>query len=202
MWVLLVTAGLAWLVLGTWGLVRLATRPPAVSLGAALAHGLPADPGDLGCSWTETTLHTNDGLNMPMWCIDGGNADGPTVVDLHDWGGSPVAQLGHLVDLVKDARRVILPTMRGHARDTGRCSLGPREATDLQALLATLSGDIVLRGTGLGGHVAQACCNDSNVIDVYLDEPWADQGDGLKRILASRGQVAFPFAWLARICLP
>ena len=202
MWVLLPTAGLVWLVLGTWGLVRLATRPPAVSLGAALAHGRPTDPGDVGCTWAETMLRTNDGINMPMWCIDGGDAAGPTIVDLHDWGRSPVAQLRDLVDIAKDARTVILPTLRGHAQGTGRCSLGPRETADLRVLLATLSGDIVLQGTGLGGLVVQACRNEPNVIDVRLDEPWADQGDGLKRILKSRGQVAFPFASLARICLP
>jgi len=202
MWLLLLVAFLAWIVLGTWGLVRHISRPPAGALGAALAHGLPTDPGEARCMWTDDMLHTDDGLNLPIWRIDGAAPDGPTIVDLHDWGDSPVTQLDGIEDTAAVASGIILPTLRGHASNTGRCSLGPRETADLRTLLATLSGDVVLRGTGLGGLVAQACCDEPGVIDVEVQDAWADQGDGLRRILARRGQVAFPFAWLARICLP
>jgi hypothetical protein len=199
---LLLIALLAWIVLGTWGLVRLAKQPPAVSIGIALAHDRPTDPGEARCTWSDIELRTNDGLALPMWRVDGDSPTGPTLIVLHDWGSSPVAHLDELAALTQHASVVLMPTLRGHASQTGRCSLGPRELDDVATLLATIDGDVVIHGTGLGGLLAKRLQGTSAVTQVVVHRPWANAQEGISLMLTQRGQIAFPFAWLARICLP
>ena len=199
---LLATALMLWIVLGTWGLVRTAAGPPSEAFGHALASGKPTDPGEAGFAWTEDVYRARDGVDLPLWRIEGGAADGPTLIVLHDWGSSPIALLGGIRDTLPSIKAALLPTLRGHGAHTGRCSLGPREIDDLKTLLATLDDPVVLRGNGLGGLIAGGCAEETCVSRVETTNCWKNQTDGLCRILSLRGQPAFPFAWIARICLP
>jgi pimeloyl-ACP methyl ester carboxylesterase len=202
MWMLLATALMLWIVLGTWGLVRTLARPPAEAFGHALARGLPTDPGEADFSWKDEVYRTADGIDLPLWRIEGGTPGGPTLIMLHDWGSSPIALLDELRDLLPGFNMALLPTLRGHGSHSGRCSLGPREIDDLQTLLATTKGEIVLHGIGLGGMIVTACAGQLKAANLQIVDAWHDRFDGIRHILALRGQPAFPFAWTARICLP
>jgi pimeloyl-ACP methyl ester carboxylesterase len=192
---LFVAAVVLWIVLGTWALVRRAGQPPAESFGSALAHGLPTDPAEAGFAF-ETMSYAH---GLDVWHVQGDRPDGPVTILLHDWGHSPITELEHLSRHMATSSEVLLPTLRGHGPPSGRCTLGPREIEDIDALLDTLDGPIVLYGRGLGGLIAVALAHRSTA---HVTEAWADTGDGLRRILARSGQPPFPFAWTGRICFP
>lgn len=197
-----ILALIAWVVLGSWGLAHRATQPPGGSMGRALARGLPVDPGEAGLSWTDDSYSAADGLQLPLWRIEGDDPHGEVLIVLHDWGQSPIDAL-HDLDADRSGRReILLPTLRGHDAAPGRCTLGRRETCDLRALLGGIDGDVVLKGQGLGGLIALHCGEAPGVIDVTATDPWTDRGDGLRRVLRALGQPAFPFAWTARILLP
>lgn len=199
---LVIAAVVAWIVLGTWGLGHLVRRPPGGSEGRSLALGLPTDPSEAGYAWTDDVFRTSDGVDLPLWRIEGGTADGPVIIGLHDWGASPIDMLHALDTEMPRVSTVLLLTLRGHATGTGLCSLGPREIDDVNALLATMPEPVVLAGTGFGGLIAQHCRNNDSVGELWLRGAWRDRAEGLRHILADRGQPAFPFAWTSRICLP
>lgn len=192
---LFVAAVVLWIVLGTWGLVRRAGRPPAESFGSALAHGLPTNPAEAGFNFETMTY----GHGLDVWQVLGEAPDGPVTVLLHDWGRSPITELEQLSRHTATSSQVLLPTLRGHGSAADRCTLGPREIEDIDALLGTLDGPIVLHGRGLGGLIALALAHRGSA---HVTEAWADTGDGLRRILARSAQPPFPFAWTGRICFP
>ncbi|MCH2138297.1 MAG: hypothetical protein MK074_04525 [Phycisphaerales bacterium] len=181
------------LVIGTVWVVHLATHPPSGSLGRALAHGLPTDPGEAGLQWHAWTC-----ADMEVWTIEGDDATGPTVVLLHDWAQQPIDLLGDAEHLVTAARAVVIPTLRGHGPGSGRCTLGREEVHDVSAVLDTIEGPVALYGTGLGGLIALSCADRG---EANVTSAWRDTADGLRHVLDQYGMPAFPLLWTGRICL-
>ena len=181
-----------WLTCGTWWVVRLATRPPAEAFGRALAHDAPTDPGEAGLTF-RTDPHTH------AWHITGGTPDGPTVVLLHDWGGSPIDLLSEAAAHARGASTVILPTLRGHDARTDRCTLGVTETLDVQAIVDAAADPVHVYGSGLGGAIARGL---DGVDEVHVKAPWESRHTGLVQILHGQGLPAIPLAWTARIALP
>ncbi|MCH2136686.1 MAG: hypothetical protein MK101_08905, partial [Phycisphaerales bacterium] len=148
---LAIAAVAVWIAFGSIALAHRATHPRGGSMGRALAHGRPTDPGEAGLLWTVETWRGHGGLELPLWRIEGPDDAGHTLIRLHDWGESPIDALSSIEQDLNGARAVLLPTLRGHDDAPGRCTLGRDEAADLQALIQQVEGEIVLAGTGLGG---------------------------------------------------
>jgi pimeloyl-ACP methyl ester carboxylesterase len=151
-------AGVAWALyaLGAW---RDAVRPPRRTLGWALAQGLPADPGDLGCAFEDASVPT-DGSVVPCWWIAGnGGAGAPVVVVLHGHGRSRWDSLRRASPWIERAALVVLPDLRGHGDAPGRGTLGRREPADVVRVLAEAEArapghPVILVGHSLGAVVA------------------------------------------------
>jgi pimeloyl-ACP methyl ester carboxylesterase len=151
-------AGVAWALyaLGAW---RDAVRPPRRTLGWALAQGLPADPGDLGCAFEDASVPT-DGSVVPCWWIAGnGGAGTPIVVVLHGHGRSRWDSLRRASPWIERAALVVLPDLRGHGDAPGRGTLGRREPADVVRVLAEAEArvpghPVILVGHSLGAVVA------------------------------------------------
>jgi len=191
-----IAAGL-WAVGGVWLLICRARRPAGGAAASALARGLPIDLESAGLSGTIWTLRTADGLDLPVWDVDG-HGEGPTTILLHDWGGAPLVMLPRAAAVAETSGRVILPTMRGHDGAGGGCSLGPREVDDLRRLLDVLDLDVCeLEGSGLAASVVLHVQGDSRVSTARLDDPWPSRRDGLGRILRGWGFPAWPIVPLA-----
>ncbi len=62
-----------------------AVHPPRRTAGYAIAHGLPADPGDKGLDYEAWTLDLPRDAKLPVWEITA-RGSGPTAVFVHGWG--------------------------------------------------------------------------------------------------------------------
>jgi alpha-beta hydrolase superfamily lysophospholipase len=147
-----------------WGMYALgawqdAVRPSRRTLAWALAHGLPADPAELGLPFEDAPAHGPDGP-VPCWWIAGrGGAGAPVVVVVHGHGRSRWDSLRRIGPWIDRAALVALPDLRGHGEAAGRSTLGRREPLDLEAVVAEAEArrpgsPAVLVGHSLGAVVA------------------------------------------------
>ncbi len=133
-------------------------RPPRHTTGYALAHGLPADPGDLGLGFDEWSMTLPGGAALAVWEVAGRRrGPAPTAVFVHDWGESRLESLRRIEPWPDLATRLVLYDLRGHGESGGTSRLGRGEERDLLALLDRLGeGPFVLAGRGLGARIAAA----------------------------------------------
>ncbi len=193
-----IAAGL-WLAGGVWMLLRRAARPPAGAAAHALARGLPIDMESAELQGSVWMLRTADGLDLPVWDIQGGG-EGPVTILMHDWGEAPLTMLPRASALIESTERIVIPTMRGHDGGPGRNSLGSREAADLGCLLDVLGVEgCAIEGRGLGAAAARSVQGDPRVAESRLEDPWLDGRDGLRRILRGWGFPAWPIAHVAAV---
>ncbi len=167
-------AALLWCIVTVYTALVL-TRPPRRGAGYAVARDLPSDPAAWGeaerwpraVRFTAWTHRTTNGLDLPVWDVQGERADGPVVVLSHGWGESRITTLPRLVALLPLCSRVVLWDMPGHADAPGHCRLGSREPDELVRLVRTLTEpsvgnsppeptSIVLWGFSLGAGVSLA----------------------------------------------
>lgn len=148
--------------------MRMLTRPPRRTYASSLASGRPGDPSELPApsvdplhawSWKQWTLRTQ-GLDLPVWEIEGLDATGPTIILTHGWGDSRVGALARISSLAPIASRLIAWDMPGHGDAPGTCSLGTNEVEALSNLIEQLAGStltpVVLYGWSLGAGVSIA----------------------------------------------
>ena len=153
--VLLLIAAVATVLILSGVIAYDAVHPPRRTAGYAIAHGLPADPGDKGLDFEAWTLDLPRDVKLPVWEISA-RGSGPTTVFVHGWGQSRIEMLMRLEPWLDHADRIVLYDRRGHGDATGgNARLGTDEHLDLQALLDRLGdGPFVLVGHGSGVTVA------------------------------------------------
>ena len=113
--------------------MRLLTRPPRRTYATALASGRPGDPSELPApsshpthtwSWKQWTLRAQ-GIDLPVWEVEGLAATAPTIILTHGWGDSRVGALARISSLAPIASRLIAWDMPGHG-DAPRGRVPPR----------------------------------------------------------------------------
>lgn len=219
-------AGLLLLLGGGWVLgvvllsahtVRALTRPPRRAYAYALARGVPSDPGELvftddagverrGAAFESYTF-TSRGLELPVWDIEGCRGDGPVIVLTHGWGDSRVVSLVRAPELLRRCSRLVLWDMPGHADAPGVCTLGVREADDLETLVGALRDvrrTVVLYGHSLGAGVSievGARLGAGRVAGVVAEAPYARPATPARNVLrlaglAWRFNLPLAMAWV------
>jgi len=141
-----------------------ALRPRRRTVSWALANGTPADPEALGLSreqWREWSVRSADGLELPVWELDGAESAGPIVVIVHGWGRSRWDSLRRVPSLLSFASKIVLPDLRGHGEAPGRTRLGAVEVDDLRRLLDQLHTSnatrVILIGHSMGASIVLRC---------------------------------------------
>ena len=157
--------------------VRRLRHPPRRTYGWGVSHGLPCDPSEIsGASRRfESWTFSRGRLEMPVWDIAGDDPAGPVVVVTHGWGGSRLEMLSRVPALAAAASRVVLWDMRGCGEAGGVCTLGGREADDLNALLSVVDAPVVLFGFSLGAEVCLRAAHASShdlVRGLILEAPY------------------------------
>jgi pimeloyl-ACP methyl ester carboxylesterase len=155
--ILLLIAAMATVVILSGVIAYDAIHPPRRTAGYAIAHGLPADPGDMELAFESWTLDVPRDGKLPVWEITA-RGTGPTAVFVHGWGESRIEMLSRIGPWLDHADRVVLYDRRGHGDATGGTArLGTNEHNDLANLLERLgTGPVVLVGHGSGVTVAIA----------------------------------------------
>lgn len=200
---LLTIAALFLLWTGVAVILHAARHPARDGIGRALAHERPTDPEQIGLEADSWMLRTVDGLDLPVWDFQTG-LDGPTVLWLHDWGGSQLGLLPRISAWAKWCGRIVTFDARGHGDATGACGLGHAEAEDLKAVLDRIGDEpLVLAGEGLGGVVALNAVmrGDVEPLGVFVLDPFVLGSDRFRRDLRASGHHVFPVADLALIIL-
>jgi len=201
--ILLLIAAIATIVILSGVIAYDAVHPPRRTAGYAIAHGLPADPGDMGLDYEDWTLDLPRDVKLPVWEITA-RGSGPTAVFVHGWGQSRIEMLTRLEPWLDHARRVVLYDRRGHGDATGGTArLGTDEHNDLMDLLERLGTEpVVLVGFGSGATVAIAAAADvSGDLRVAAYGVTADAHTAIGDRLRARGLPARPLTDLAMIWL-
>ncbi|TVQ32287.1 MAG: alpha/beta hydrolase [Phycisphaeraceae bacterium] len=152
--------------------VRRLRRPPKRTYGAAVARGLPGDPGELPTPRTfETWMLRVDsprtrslrGLEMPVWDIPGDDPNGPTIMLTPGWGDSRIGALARIPHLAPMSARLLAWDPPGHGEAPGECALGTSAEVEALAALAQRAiepgkdaGRLALYGWSLGAGVSIA----------------------------------------------
>ena len=202
--ILLLIAAIATIVILSGVIAYDAIHPPRRTAGYAIAHGLPADPGDMGLAFESWTLDMPRDVTLPVWEIAAGGS-GPTVVIVHGWGESRIEMLTRIGAWLDHADRVVLYDRRGHGDATGGTArLGTDEHLDLLSLLGRLGdGPLVLVGHGTGVPVAfAAAAGNAAVQRVVAEDPLAgDVHTAIQDRLRDRGFPARPLTDVAMLWL-
>jgi pimeloyl-ACP methyl ester carboxylesterase len=141
--------------------IYILTHPPRRTYASALARGRPGEPAELDpgprgkrpfTSWT----FQHQGLDLPVWDIQGDKPDGPIFILSHGWGDSRIGGLTRTPALATHASRLILWDMPGHGEAKGTCALGTREVDALLTLIDRVGAPVVLFGWSLGAGVSIA----------------------------------------------
>jgi pimeloyl-ACP methyl ester carboxylesterase len=180
---------------------REARRPPRHTAGYAVAKGLAVDPGEMGLSYDSWQLDRPDGVCLPVWEIETGDA-ARTAVFIHGWGQSRVDMLARIAPWREHAGRIVLYDLRGHGDADGVSDLGAGEERDLLALLERL-GDtpVVLVGCSMGAVIAiEAAAGQvgaERVAAIVAYGPYDDFHMSLRGRIRSEGIPARPMTDLA-----
>ncbi len=184
-------------------ILRAAAGPTRDGIGRALAEGRPTEPQQLGFEVASRAIETEDGLQLPSWEFTTGN-DGPTVVWVHDWGGSQLGLLPRLPAWGAWCGRLVTMDLRGHGEAPGRCSLGRDELDDVRRLLDRHAGEsIVLAGEGLGAVLAinAVAAGFVEPLGIFAVDPFVHGSERFRTALKRAGYHVFPAADLALITL-
>ncbi|MGP1272843.1 MAG: alpha/beta fold hydrolase [Phycisphaerales bacterium] len=152
----------AWLLV-VWQTVRTLRRPPRRGYAAAVARGLPGDPGELDrpAAYIEFTLER---AMAPVWAIEGDDPAGPLIVATHGWGRSRLDALVRF-DAVRHAcSRFLAWDLPGHGDAPGVTQLGATEHRALLELVDRAFRDgmrpVVLWGWSMGAGVSIRAAGD------------------------------------------
>ncbi len=204
-----------------------AVRPPRHTVGYAVAHGLAADPGELGLEFEAWTLERPDGATLAVWEVVGKRrsdeatkrrreerhplaTDGHqplTAVFVHGWGQSRIDMLARIEPWDVLCDRLVLYDLRGHGETQGGASrLGHGEERDLLALLERLGeGPVVLVGHSMGAVIAieaaARAAAPGGIIGVVAYAPYCDFHESLRRRMRSVDYPARPVTDLAILWL-
>ena len=187
---LFLTAGALIALVGAAAVLYRLMHPPRRTLAAALAWQLPADPGELGLTFTEQHFRLADGSTSPGWVIEGRRRDGPVLIVTHGFGDSRFGAMWWAVLLLDFASRVAVYDLRGHGDSTAaRSRPGMGDVDDLLAVMDQVHGNepVVLFGHSLGAGVsiAVAAQHPERVLGVIADGPyryWSEPIVGLMRL--------------------
>ncbi len=201
--VLLLVAAVATVLILSGVIAYDAVHPPRRTAGYAIAHGLPADPGDKELDYEAWTLDLPRDVKLPVWEITA-RGSGPTAVFVHGWGESRIVMLTRIEPWLEHADRIVLYDRRGHGDATGGAArLGTGEHDDLMNLLERLgTRPVVLVGYGSGATVAIATAADvSGGLNVAVYGVTADAHTAMHDRLRARGLPTRPLTDLAMIWL-
>ncbi|MBM44054.1 MAG: hypothetical protein CMJ36_03445 [Phycisphaerae bacterium] len=200
--ILFIIAGLLLLICSVLAIVHAAISPARDGMGRALAHDLPTSPGDLGCTFESWTCRTRDGLDLPAWDVQGVTG-GPTLLWLHDHGGSRLSDLRDLQDWLSWCGRVILVDLRGHGDAPGTCMLGARETGDVDRLLECIGNEeVILGGRGFGAVLAlDASSRSTKSLPVWGIAPYQSVRARFDEEMRGRGIPGWPLRVLAMTVL-
>lgn len=203
----LLLAAVVLLVLGgTVVLVRTFARPQRKTYAFALAHGLPADPGELGLAFTQRQFRLSDGTVTPGWIMDGNCSSGPVIIVSHGWNSSRYGSLARVGLLADYASQLVVYDLRGHGDSTApTCRMGTTEAHDLLQIVGQLDNPdqpIVLYGVSMGAgiSIAAAAADEPQafrIAAVIAEGPYRWFGEPIAGQLRCRQLPAIPFVHLA-----
>ncbi len=190
---------------------RQAVRPPRHTAGYAIAHGMAADPGELGLDYEEWILERPGRTRLGVWECSAkarsAEAARVTAVFVHGWGESRFDVLGRLEPWDALCGRLVLYDRRGHGdAEGGPGRLGCGEERDLLALIERLGdGPLLLVGRGMGAAIAVAAARAATpggpIAGVVVEEPGPGFPEALRRRLRAEGYPARPLADLAILFL-
>jgi pimeloyl-ACP methyl ester carboxylesterase len=197
---LLLGAGLALL----WAVVVahtawMLTHPARRTYAAAVARGLPGDPGELPGSpaWESFTV-VSRGARLACWRIAGGRADGPVVVMTHGWADSRVGALVRVGAVLPWCSWAVAWDLPGHGESDGRCDLGASEGTDLERVISDAGGSsIVLFGWSMGAGVSLEAAGCAGVAGVIAEAPYRTAFSPARNVLRGRGMPWRATLWPA-----
>ena len=199
---LFILAALLLLILSVIVVVHAAISPAREGLGKSLALDLPTTPGDLALPFESWTCRTEDGLDLPAWDVQGA-AGGPTLLWLHDHGGSRLSDLGQLAEWASWCGRVVLVDLRGHGDAPGSSSLGAREPGDVDRVLECIGdGPVMLGGRGFGAVLAiDAACRRKDDLPAWGIDPYPSSRVRFELEMRRRGIPTWPVRNLAMFLL-
>ena len=166
------------------------THPPRRTYAAAVARRRPGDPSELQPprAFEHWTFRSN-GLDFPVWDIQGDVPTGPIVILSHGWADSRIGGLLRVPAIAPTASRLILWDSRGHGEAPGTCALGTTEVDDLLRLLERLpeSSPRVLYGWSLGAGVSIAAALRVPILGVIAESPYRLPVTPARNVLRARG---------------
>ena len=214
---ILLAAGLAALVL----LVSAATayvlaHPPRLTVGGAVARGLPADPAEAGARYEAHTIRDAQGHAIELWAVEGRDPAGPVMILMHGWAGSRLGGLGWLDVLRPLVSELVLFDQRAHGESPqARCTWGRQECGDTLAIVEWCARrareaqpgaavphpfeerPLVLMGCSMGAAVAietAVAAGEGVIAAVVADSPYRRPVDAARRTMRQMGLPGRPFA--------
>jgi uncharacterized protein len=109
-------------------------------------------PADLGASYEDVTLNSQDGVRLSGWYVPSRN--GAAVILLHGHGGNRLGVMFHAEVLIKAGYGVLMFDLRAHGSSGGRLfTRGKEMVDDVLAAVAYLSKqpDVTADGIGIFG---------------------------------------------------
>jgi len=124
----------------------------------------------------QNATFAGDGVNLAGWQCRGSRPRRATLVYLHGVADNRTSGAGVIERFGKRGFDIVAYDSRAHGESEGdACTYGFFEKRDLQRVVATLPGPIVLLGTSLGAAVAlQEAAHDPRVTAVIAAEPFSD----------------------------
>jgi pimeloyl-ACP methyl ester carboxylesterase len=172
----------------------------AARLSAPVRKPLEGTPADVGLSYREVGLRSNDGLDLRAWWIERAGSTRAAVL-VHGWGGDRSSL--HVVETALVYERagfnVLMIDLRGHGESEGeRVTVGYHEVRDVRGALSWLEErgyepeDVVLHGWSMGGSAVVQAAAGSGVAAVVEEAAYADLPPLLReRIPEASGLPAF-----------
>ena len=208
--VLLAASGLLIALLGTWVLVRGTDRPGGRGVAWCLAHGRPADPGDLGLPpdrWEERTFTLSRGEPTRGYAIRGGDPHGPLVLVVHGHSAGRHHAMGTLAPALPAASEVRVFDLPGHGSAARlRSRQGLREPDDVAAVLDEWAAErpnpgapgppVVLLGYSMGAQICVAAAAGplrGRLAGVVLLAVYRWHGEPIRAFLRESGLPWWPF---------
>jgi fermentation-respiration switch protein FrsA (DUF1100 family) len=149
---------------------------------------LEGDPGDLGLSFEDLTLVTDDNLKLHGWFVPGRDAR-LTILIFHGNGGNISHRLPHIEMLHKLGAHVLIFDYRGYGRSEGKpfeegLYRDSKAAYDWWARQRPARGEkLVLFGESLGGAVAVHLGARASVSGVILQSTFSSARDMAKTMM-------------------
>lgn len=201
-WLFFVTLTLL-VLLGSIGLAVILCQPPRLTVGKALAHGLPTEPSDLGFTCATHTVLTSPSHKTECWVINGTQPNGPTLLLLHPWGDSCLGMLSMLDNIINYASHIVMFDLPGHGESSIRCwTWCHRERKQIAKLVAHFKGvfadlPLIVMGYSMGGVLAIESASEAHPDAVIADSPYQNLRRTIRAALRQRRLPVWPIADLA-----